>query len=123
MSFRRPELLTLVSFLGVTMKCYRCRTPIPEHSRYCLSCGAEVSEVTGPGGTTATMDAAAAAQLFQIVKQEAGSEFSVARELRRGGMAIVYLATEVHLGHNVAIKVLPPDLTLGSGGTILRGSR
>lgn len=30
-------------------------------------------------------------------------------------MAVVYLATEVHLDRKVAIKVLPPELTFGQG--------
>jgi serine/threonine protein kinase len=61
------------------------------------------------------MDAAAAEQLLRLVKQEVGGEFEIDRELGRGGMAIVYLATEINLGRKVAIKVLPPDLTFGSG--------
>src|SRR3954470_6453319 len=37
-------------------------------------------------------------------------EYSLDREIGRGGMGIVYLAREVQLARPVAIKVLPPAL-------------
>jgi serine/threonine-protein kinase len=61
------------------------------------------------------MDATKSAELERLVHQEMGGEFQVQRELGRGGMAVVYLATETLLGRKVAIKVLPPDLTYGAG--------
>ncbi len=42
-------------------------------------------------------------------------EFEIVKELGRGGMAAVYLARDLALGRNVAIKVMAPGLLLGQG--------
>ncbi len=98
------------------MNCYRCHTPLPDEARFCISCGASLSDPSGASSsTTAAMDAAKAAELLRMLRQEVGPEFEVERQLGVGGMAVVYLATEVNLGRNVAIKLLPPDLTFGTG--------
>jgi predicted Ser/Thr protein kinase len=47
---------------------------------------------------------------FLAVQSGLVGEYSLERELGRGGMGIVYLAREVRLDRLVAIKVLPPHL-------------
>jgi hypothetical protein len=42
-------------------------------------------------------------------------EYSLDREIGRGGMGVVYLAREVRLARPVAIKVLPPTLATRPG--------
>jgi serine/threonine-protein kinase len=42
-------------------------------------------------------------------------EFEIVQELGRGGMAAVYLARDLALGRNVAIKVMAPGLLMGPG--------
>ena len=56
-----------------------------------------------------------ATQLFDQMQASLGSQYSLQRELGRGGMATVYLATDRKHGRQVALKVLHPDLaaTLG----------
>ena len=44
-----------------------------------------------------------------------GGRYQIEREVGRGGMAIVYLATDTTLGRRVAMKVLHPDLAAAVG--------
>src|SRR3954463_3889850 len=47
---------------------------------------------------------------FVALQAALAGEYSMDREIGRGGMGIVYLAREVALARPVAIKVLPPRL-------------
>ena len=49
--------------------------------------------------------------LFVALQQAVIGRYSLDRELGRGGMGVVYLAREVRLDRQVAIKLLPPDLS------------
>jgi len=44
-----------------------------------------------------------------------GARYELRREIGRGGMAVVYLARDVKLARDVAVKVLLGDLVMGSG--------
>jgi serine/threonine protein kinase len=50
------------------------------------------------------------------LRQALSERYTIDRELGRGGMATVYLATDVRVSRPVAIKVLHPELAAALGG-------
>jgi len=93
--------------------CEHCSTPIPDSSRFCLSCGADLSDPNS--GDTRLLTDHGVQNMEQMLREDTRGDFEIVSELGRGGMAVVYLATEVRLRRKVAIKVLPPELTFGKG--------
>ncbi len=87
-----------------TVECIHCHTPLPEHSRYCLACGADVSGGAGPAST------GSAEQLQQRLQRLVEGKYRIERMLGKGGMGAVFLAHDLTLEREVAIKVLPPDI-------------
>ena len=61
------------------------------------------------------------------LKQELADRYALERELGRGGMAVVYLATDVKHDRQVAVKVLLPDLAawemMGKSSSTAHGPR
>src|SRR3989475_404450 len=94
------------------MLCAHCASPLPDGSRFCVNCGADLEQPSS--GATASLDDAGVVKLTRMLREETAGEYEIERELARGGMGVVYLATEIQLRRRVAIKVLPPTLTFGA---------
>jgi serine/threonine protein kinase len=90
------------------MICANCNTPIPENSRYCLSCGSDTSD---PGTGPRIELNAASDHLFTQLRAAVVDHYDLKELLGRGGMGAVFLATDRRLERPVAIKVLPPELS------------
>ncbi len=97
------------------MICVHCNTPVPDHSKFCLACGSLVSDPDLQSAATQAIDDSATVQMETLLREDTEGEFEIGELIGRGGMAAVYLATEIHLSRKVAIKVLPPELTFGHG--------
>ncbi len=97
------------------MKCGQCGTEVPNEASFCHSCGSQVSDADGQASVSGEMGEDSLKNTEMLLRKETQGEFEIEGLLGRGGMAMVYLATEVHLSRKVAIKVLPPELTFGHG--------
>src|SRR5262245_46546294 len=93
-----------VAITATMTPCVKCHTPLPANSRFCSACG---TDQTG-GDTQATGPVEGLqARLQRIV----AGQYRTERMLGRGGMGMVFLAQDLTLEREVAIKVLPPDFS------------
>jgi serine/threonine protein kinase len=86
------------------LECFRCHTPVPQNSRFCSSCGADVSG----GGTASSTDNIDV--LRERLQRVIEGKYRIEKLLGKGGMGAVFLAHDLALEREVAIKVLPPDV-------------
>jgi serine/threonine protein kinase len=87
------------------MNCARCQTPLPDGSRFCMTCGADLSDPE-----VSTRSRAAVKELFEAIRVAVEGHYHVTDMLGRGAMGAVFLAEDLRLGRKVAIKVLRPEL-------------
>ncbi len=115
------------------MRCVKCGASVDDTATWCTSCGAAivpidrtapgepVAEALSPGGqsfppraATANDEAprglaamgAHADQLGKIID----GKYEITRMLGEGGMGVVFLAKDVHTGHEVVLKAVRPEL-------------
>jgi serine/threonine protein kinase/uncharacterized protein YjdB len=89
--------------LQAEQSCPKCGTPgIPRPESYTIPY--ELTEADSPW-----------AEVVSRLKRATLGEFEIGHELGRGGMAAVFLAHELSLHRDVAIKVMSPGLLMGDG--------
>jgi serine/threonine-protein kinase len=87
--------------------CFRCGTEIADDARFCGNCGLRASD---PQAATVLVESEDAEALLHRIRLVFAGEFEVEREVARGGMAVVFKATEVALARPIALKILRPDV-------------
>jgi serine/threonine protein kinase len=87
-------------------ECSRCHTPLPVDGRFCSNCG------TPTGETAHVCSPDPVEELRERLTRALAGRYEIIKLLGRGGMAVVFLAQDLVLERQVAIKVLPPDLSL-----------
>jgi serine/threonine-protein kinase len=120
---------------GEVLRCSSCGAPRLASDLFCTVCGMPMvdGEPTPPpeGSTperstpsppptpdptpTPAGDLDGWTEIRHQLEEATLGEFEIVKELGRGGMAAVYLARDLALGRNVAIKVMAPGLLLGQG--------
>jgi tRNA A-37 threonylcarbamoyl transferase component Bud32 len=88
--------------------CSRCQSALAADALQCPRCGA-LADTTEPDDLLAS-SASDPTGLLDRLRAATAGEFTIVRELGRGGMARVYLAHETALDRRVALKLLPPSL-------------
>ena len=87
------------------MFCAICGTSLDEQSRFCLTCGANLSDPE-----LSTRQRLAVKELFEALRAAVEGRYQVLDMLGRGGMGAVFLAKDLRLDRQVAIKVLLPEV-------------
>ena len=88
-----------------TFECVRCHTPLPDNSKFCYACGAD--QTGGGANTTSGQVHDLETRLQRLVE----GKYKLERLLGKGGMGAVFLAQDLTLDREVAIKVLPPEIS------------
>ena len=98
--------------MPATRACPACRTPLPEEAHFCLNCGTATPTDQGVPPRTAATDITEITR----VRKALSASYAIERVVGEGGMATVYLATDLKHRRQVAVKVMRPELaaTLGA---------
>jgi len=104
---------------ATTSACPRCSKPLTAGTKFCASCGLDISGVWGAeaalGGTVAVEMDPNVDLLGQMLSEATLGDYDIYGELGRGGMAAVYLGLDLALNRKVAIKTMLPELVSREG--------
>ncbi|MBI5526144.1 MAG: SUMF1/EgtB/PvdO family nonheme iron enzyme [Deltaproteobacteria bacterium] len=96
------------------MKCPACGTENTEGTRFCGVCGNPLARVTAPMKVGVAAPAAPAEEEGGLPKI-VGGQYEVKDKLGEGGMGMVLRGVHKLTGQEVAIKMLPPELSKDPG--------
>jgi serine/threonine-protein kinase len=97
--------------------CPNCRTPLPTYAAFCYACGAatpagidrNTGEYVVPETTGISMD-----EILPRLRRLLGPSYELGERIGSGGFAEVFLARDLRLKREVAIKVTRPDFAVNA---------
>ena len=99
------------------MNCRRCQQAVNEGARFCSRCGlATVQPDTNTEPISQQVTATHAATADPFVGRVFDSKYELVARLGEGGMGTVYRARRLHIGDEVAVKVLHRQFVREGGG-------
>jgi len=99
---------------GETMFCDKCGGENRGSAAFCSHCGTKMPDVTrisGSGETSKKSPAGGGEDYIEQFIAHIAGRYTITRELGRGGMAIVFLASDKTLEREVALKLLPQQFS------------
>lgn len=101
------------------MKCQNCNSPNADTASFCSSCGAEVSALAPPvaadeGDEITRVNSGSGERVrvpetASLIGREIEGKYRIDGKVGAGGMGTVYRAQRIHIGDEVAIKILHPQ--------------
>lgn len=106
------------------MNCPRCRQHLREGMRFCTGCGLATDYNNATDHNNATTEIvnaqitlkSSSAETDPLIGRVLDSKYELGARLGEGGMGAVYRARRLHIGDEVAVKVLHPQFLRESGG-------
>ncbi|MFN9351857.1 MAG: protein kinase domain-containing protein [Gemmatimonadota bacterium] len=96
-----------------TLACHRCGAAHAPGTRFCSSCGTDVSGARPAAGADAATAVLEKDEILPILMEATLGDYDIYGMLGKGGMATVYLALDLALNRKVAIKVMHPQMLMG----------
>jgi len=87
------------------MNCPRCDQVLRENAAFCDSCGFSVASVSTTAASTLSLDQDQK-QNDPLLGRVIGGKYKLLTQLGSGGMGAVYRARRIHIGDDVAVKLL-----------------
>ncbi|HEY7544362.1 MAG TPA: protein kinase [Blastocatellia bacterium] len=88
------------------IECPHCRQPLADNARFCHHCGASLSRDTAPHNASTAPAVVDTNAIDPLLGHTLEGKYKIISRLGAGGMGSVYRAQRVHIGDEVAVKVL-----------------
>ncbi|HUE82407.1 MAG TPA: protein kinase [Pyrinomonadaceae bacterium] len=97
---------------GFAMNCPSCRQVLLEDARFCSHCGLSTNPIQGETADVSKQETLKYEHAHLFIGRVLDSKYKLLERLGEGGMGTVYRARRLHIGDEVAVKLLHADLVV-----------